>query len=221
MHRVHHLIMLGLAVVLCVGCGEGTHPSDPAAMVDKTDETDPMHQKPGCHHDILDMLDYETFNGTIEAGFSGILYCPSGTWPGSVSFGLDVPAGAVDDATEFELRFPTYQSYMEYEHLDLPLIVRLRPEDTYFPVPVTVMATWMTWVPGKPPSHFWNAEPVYDDEGNVIDTIFDELGDVEILRVGNHWQVHFSVHHFSDWEVGDIPEAADTTEFMTETTNDQ
>ena len=213
MRRVSYPILICLLVTGLGGCKNESLLSGPEIVTEMSRDQDTGDQKPFVHHDILDMLDYERIEGSIEAGFAGIMPYRSETWPGECWFGLNVPKGAVQTSTQFVLRFPTYQSYMEHADLNLPLIVRLEPEHVHFPVPVTVMATYMPWIDGKPPSTYWNAEPVYDDAGNIIDTIFNEFGRARIQYINRKWQVHFKVNHFSDWEVGDIPEAMDEFEF--------
>ncbi len=211
MRRVSYPILICLMIAGFGGCKNESLISGPEIVAEKN--LDRGGQKPSVHHDILDMLDYEQVEGRLNAGESAILHYKSSTWPGDCRFGLNIPEDAVQTDTHFVLRFPTYQSYMEHADLNLPLIVRLEPENVHFNVPVTVMATYMPWVDGRPPTIFWNAEPVYDEEGNIIDTLFNEYGRARILYINRKWQVHFKVNHFSDWEVGDIPEAADDFDF--------
>ncbi len=217
MHRTIGLLLLSAALLLATGCQEGPALVEPEIVAPR--ELPPVNAPHGDHdyHDLLNSLEYEEIEGELNYGMSAILYGFSITWPVECPFAIFIPADALGPPyeepppnppppTTFSLRFPTYQSYLA--NPGLPLILRLQPEGLHFYAPITVSATWMPWV-DELPAMFWNAEPVYDGHGQIVNTEFNEHGWVTVLPVPQGWQVSFSVDHFSDWEVGDIPEAQD------------
>jgi len=220
MSRATSLVLLSTALVFAAGCQEGPTIQEPDITELRVKPIGDPHHGGSDHHELLESLEYEEFMGWIEPGVGGGLVGYSETWPSRhpVIFSILVPQEALGEPPpdpppgdpppliEFSLRVPTYDSYME--HPGLPLILRLQPEGERFLAPIKVTATYMPWA-GDPPNGFWNAEPVYDEYGEVIDVLFNEYGNATVSPIPAGWQISFEVDHFSDWEVGDIPEASD------------
>ncbi len=203
--RMTVILILILGILAVVGCQEeplGPVPVDMQAknLISLEDNIE--------HHQLLENLHYELIEGTVIPGRGGLIGDTLSTWPKGCFFGLQVPPGALDtqDPTPvaFSVQVPTYESYMMYSHLNLPLILRLEPDGIEFHDSVTVMATYMPWVKDEPVD-FWNVAPVVD-KGAVVDVIYQDVGKVDVQSVDAGRRVSFKVNHFSDWEVGELPD---------------
>ncbi len=148
------------------------------------------------HAEILELMDYETFTGSLDQHSGGGMLCVPATWPGDCMFSIFVPIGAVPPGppVEFTLQIPTYASYMEFREFNLPMIMRLGPEDVQFEEQLIIQGTWMPW-DKRTPDHFWH----------FIDGGQDEVTPFRATKMPNGlWNCVAHVDHFSDWEFGPL-----------------
>lgn len=198
MKRFSLFLLLTISVVLVAGCGDESEPtaSSPTVLAFAPDKSNTVV----INDEILASLEYEEFWGTIYPGMGGWLQTSMATWPGGSAFSIMVPpealSGDPSESVAFSMRIPTQQSYWDYydeNGIWLPLIILLEPAGVNFAVPVTVMGTWMPWVPFQP-SGFdaWTVNPDYED-----------YGPVRYLEFKKMWRVMYEAPHFSDWVVTD------------------
>jgi len=203
--RMSAILIIMLGILAVVGCQQEPTGLEP---FDAHTKNATLLKADLEHYNLLENLHYELIEGTVTPGEGGLVSGTLQTWPKGCSFGLLVPPGALDtqDPTpvDFSVRVPTYESYMMHDHLNLPLILRLEPDGMEFHDTVTVMATYMPWEK-EAPVDFWHVAPIIEN-GDVVDVEYRDVGRVEVRPVDAGWQVSFKVIHFSDWEVGELPD---------------
>lgn len=188
------LAVLPLLALLLVGC---------SANQDETDTITNIVVPPGEYRttqsvsfpdSLYDQLSYEELTGTLSPGQGGIVGRYLSTWPKLCYIGLQVPPGAVQYQTDFSMRVPTYQSYMEHPSLYDQIIVRLEPGSTNFLELITVHVTWMPWLPVP--------------DGMIYETgdVFHGYSTIALDAKTRRHSVTFQIDHFSDWETRPAPQ---------------
>lgn len=153
--------------------------------------------------EIIDTLDWEVFEGSLQPGSAGFLIAQPATWGPGCTFMIQVPPGAVtggpeDPRVDFSIAFPTKESYLANQSENcgngLPLIMDLEPSGLLFTERVTVYATYMPWTDVTAQDilseSWWDSSP---------------FGEHELLWVQEKKGVvtfAFKVDHFSRWAVG-------------------
>jgi len=195
MRRTTFSAFLTILFLVTVGCEKETKDTTmPTAISNKGAgiSLSTSSQIPSIY---LDSLDYEESHGILYPGNGAFLELIMRTWPDACRFMIRIPQDALPDGhpetpIPFSIRVPTYESYMEHEADNLPLIVRMEPSNLDFQTNVMVYVTYMPWV--RPNSDFpYGFGPDFDIYDNAVVAVYTRTR-VELIM---------SVPHFSDWVV--------------------
>lgn len=207
MRRTFLLAILAGALLVVGACSE--EPTDPVELGESSPFTGMALTQTGLPYDptpdwVLEDLEYEEFQGTIQPGLGGMLSFEMSTWPGGCWFSILIPPEALPAAagpTDFSIKVPTRASYDEYQYMNdgrgLPLIMHMEPSGLNFLVPVQVLGTWMPWVPVSLIPGDWDLW--------CLDPALAYYPYDSVQRNGRYVQVRYSAPHFSRWEGGGPP----------------
>lgn len=200
MRKTITLALLIILLLVTFGCENGTKESTlPTSTSNQIGEKTLSPSTP-LPDSLLDSLEYEESHGILYPGNGAFLELIMRTWPGSCRFMIRIPQDALPDEDPntpipFSIKVPTYESYMEHEAENLPLIVLLEPSNLEFRTNIMVYVTYMPWV--QPNTDFpYGFGPDYDVYDNAVVALYTRTR-VELI---------LSVPHFSKWIISGVEE---------------